>query len=465
MTTENNKAKEPTIKVKEWAEAGNEVFGFLYKLSLLTGALIILFYCTHIGFYPKSLSAGDIFIFLFALFAFATVDIIGVVYGGMAVLWVLGGLAWILGKFAIYKFPKDGKERELEEKVEKKWYPKKEVRLKEPFRNVWMISASIFISAFFFIVLMLGLEKGGDHGEQLVFLLLSFLAAGTILAMAVCFETAPILPSNQSPQKSSSIDDSNYWVFRILFPFSIFIVPIIIGASGLLEVSMKIIGLRSENMPVQVSDENFTKVKAIAEKLDIPIYDCKITKNKEHILYGIDVLWHGVGDVAYVSIGAREKAERKAGKLFAEFSLEDKGIFPITTNEKPLACFELKTDALFDSHKWQIKPNAESGLMSFKQQLIKLGVIESIEIEGHADPMPAHDPDNQTLSDYRAKAVKTWLLEHLPLKENQITAKGEGASKLIVACSDLMSERDRRECNTPNRRVEVIVRVKNTSDG
>jgi OOP family OmpA-OmpF porin len=71
-------------------------------------------------------------------------------------------------------------------------------------------------------------------------------------------------------------------------------------------------------------------------------------------------------------------------------------------------------------------------------------------LEGHSDTIGG-DQYNQELSERRAAAVRTWLVEQAHINPAQIETVGYGASKPIVPASKSPNEQ------APNRRVEVRV--------
>lgn len=452
---------------KEWAEACNALLNLFYKFGILAGASIVMVYCIRLGFHPKDMSVGDALLFLFSLFSFASIEIIGLLYGAASSLWLVCMLAWVTGKFATHKFPlKDDSDRNKQSELflskvvviigeikRLKWLlPETQKRLKASLNNGFLIVVSIFLFLLFGLTCFNIMYKK-EITHPIAIFMLGFWVAGFILLLATALESAPT--KNESNEQSAS---EKRWLPRLYFLAAIFCIPLVIGSPGyMLEMSMQLIGLRVENMPVQVSEENFSKITEIADRIGIPVLDCKISNTKEHIVYGLDVLWHGVGSVAYVRIKSTNKNQNHSAP-YAEFELEDKGVSPITTNNNLSPCFELKADALFDSHQWKIKDENSPALTQLRQQLNNLGEIESVKIIGHTDPIPALNPDNQKLSNYRAEAIKEWMLKQsLKLKENEIHTEGIGSSRPLVICA---KSNDSQECNSSNRRVEIIVRVK-----
>ncbi len=467
----------PSDHIKEFVDTLSSVLGLLYKLAMLGGAFIVLSYCIHIGFHPKGMSIGDALLFFFALFAFAAIDVIGLAYSAVSILWLMALLAKIpkfLGFDAKHKFSSELAEDKVQVTLPNKesksiclwlsrvikWRPYREVRLKHFISGIFL-AVSFLLSLVYFEILHSAFITDNEHSRQIFGLLSGFLSGGMFVALGLVFEFAPV-PIEEL--KNGALEQSgSSWKYKMLLPLSVLVLPILIGAPGLMmEMSMHMIGLRSENAPVQVSEENFTKLTAIADRLGIPILDCR-AQNNERIVYGLDVLWHGIGESAYVHIEDRKNSEHKKEKSYAEFELKDSGVSPIATNQKFTPCFELKTDTLFDSHKWNLKSGAEPVMEAFEQELGNLGKIESVVVTGYSDPMPATVPDNYVLSELRANTIKKWLIEHKLLTEMQVIAHGVGPIKPVVVCPVEHSVEDQRQCNAPNRRVEVVVRLSSFS--
>jgi outer membrane protein OmpA-like peptidoglycan-associated protein len=103
-------------------------------------------------------------------------------------------------------------------------------------------------------------------------------------------------------------------------------------------------------------------------------------------------------------------------------------------------------EVLFDTGKFDLKPAATTSLTQLAE-LLRGYPGSPIVIEGHTDTVgtPAA---NQTLSENRAKAVKTWLVEKGQVPDGCIRTVGFGQTN-PVASNDTADGRQR------NRRVEV----------
>ncbi len=106
-------------------------------------------------------------------------------------------------------------------------------------------------------------------------------------------------------------------------------------------------------------------------------------------------------------------------------------------------------DINFETAKANILPDSRPHLDAVGEVLSKYPQLK-IEIGGHTDSRGS-DAYNLALSRRRAAAVRTYLLQHFPkVKASQLTAKGYGESKPLVA-------NDSPENMAKNRRVEFVV--------
>src|SRR3954447_239475 len=101
---------------------------------------------------------------------------------------------------------------------------------------------------------------------------------------------------------------------------------------------MRMIGIRFEGMPVQVSEENSIKITEVAHLYDIPVLGCRVGKLNNRIIYGINTLWIGMGDTALVELP-------KQGYP-AQVRVNSKGYSPISTKNVVSPCLQLDADTL-----------------------------------------------------------------------------------------------------------------------
>lgn len=121
----------------------------------------------------------------------------------------------------------------------------------------------------------------------------------------------------------------------------------------------------------------------------------------------------------------------------------------------------LAGDALFKSGKFGIKDLSREGKAKLDEVVAKLkgvGEIDQIKVVGHADPT-GKTKANQTLSEARAKSVKSYLIAK-GVKPNVIITSGVGDTQPVVQCDAKLPSAQLKECHAPNRRVEIEIQAK-----
>ncbi|THF64244.1 OmpA family protein [Pseudothauera rhizosphaerae] len=117
---------------------------------------------------------------------------------------------------------------------------------------------------------------------------------------------------------------------------------------------------------------------------------------------------------------------------------------------------KLSADTLFDFDKAVLKPEGKTRLdeLAAQAQDLKLEVILAV---GHTDRIGSDDY-NQRLSERRAAAVKTYLVEK-GIEANRIYTEGKGERQPVTGTTcDKVSPRSKLiACLQPDRRVEVEV--------
>jgi outer membrane protein OmpA-like peptidoglycan-associated protein len=109
---------------------------------------------------------------------------------------------------------------------------------------------------------------------------------------------------------------------------------------------------------------------------------------------------------------------------------------------------ELPADVLFDFDKADIRPDAADALGKLAA-IIAAYPNGRVELSGHTDDKGA-DAYNQRLSERRAAAVKTWLVDRHSLDGSKIATRGEGESRPVA---DNRTDEGRQR----NRRVEALI--------
>ncbi|BAU15294.1 putative outer membrane protein [Leptolyngbya sp. NIES-3755] len=115
----------------------------------------------------------------------------------------------------------------------------------------------------------------------------------------------------------------------------------------------------------------------------------------------------------------------------------------------------LPENILFDFDKADIRPNAKPTLQKLSV-LLKTYQNSPTEIRGYTDSKGS-DEYNQDLSERRAKAVESYLVQNFQVNGDRLTPKGLGKTQPI-APNTKPDGSDDPEGRQKNRRVEVIIR-------
>jgi outer membrane protein OmpA-like peptidoglycan-associated protein len=144
--------------------------------------------------------------------------------------------------------------------------------------------------------------------------------------------------------------------------------------------------------------------------------------------------------------------------LDLQFRIEDvKGaVQALAMKETPTEVkIELSGDILFEFDNADLRPEAQPALQRVLE-IIKQYPRASISIDGYTDAKGA-DAYNLRLSDRRAAAVKSWLVQHGGVNGKQIKTKGWGKAN-PVASNTHPDGSDNPEGRQKNRRVEITVK-------
>ncbi len=118
---------------------------------------------------------------------------------------------------------------------------------------------------------------------------------------------------------------------------------------------------------------------------------------------------------------------------------------PITGDFKTM----LRTDLLFDFGSAELKPEARLSLLKLAA-IIQTNAGALFRLIGHTDTI-GNDAANQALSEARAAAVKTWLVETLRLDGANILTEGRGERETLPSINPAGTAAEQAQ----NRRVEI----------
>lgn len=142
---------------------------------------------------------------------------------------------------------------------------------------------------------------------------------------------------------------------------------------------------------------------------------------------------------------AAEKAELEKKQL--RQSLLDRFNQILETRDTPRGLVVNMADVLFDTGKFNLRPEAREKLARFSGIVLAYPSLQ-FEVEGHTDSVGG-DEYNQTLSEKRAESVRSFLVDN-GLDASKINSRGFGKT-MPVADNGTAQGRQK------NRRVEIIV--------
>ncbi|MDD5199170.1 MAG: OmpA family protein [Terrimicrobiaceae bacterium] len=118
---------------------------------------------------------------------------------------------------------------------------------------------------------------------------------------------------------------------------------------------------------------------------------------------------------------------------------------PLTKETAPI---RMDADVLYDYDSYQLQPQAVASLEKLGT-IIRRNPQLAFAIEGHSD---SHGPDdyNLQLSQYRAEAVKAWLVQNVGIDPARLTTRGFGKTRPLVPPGTIEEE-------SVNRRVEIVL--------
>lgn len=132
---------------------------------------------------------------------------------------------------------------------------------------------------------------------------------------------------------------------------------------------------------------------------------------------------------------------------------------PVVMAEKPAPKkVSFSADSLFDFDKSTIKPEGKRALDKLASDL-RGSTFTVVQVTGHADRIGSR-AHNQRLSESRASAVKSYLVETAAIPVALVSAKGVGSTEPVTKPEDCVGRKPTPKliaCLQPDRRVDVEV--------
>ena len=448
--------------LETWAKAANEAMSATLKLLIAVGALLTFIYCFFfINFFPTGLTAGDTLFFLSIVVGFAIIHFVVLGYSWLATGWLAHPLRVI-------------------NNIRKAW-----TRLKDFVGN----SGALWRTPSFWKDTLKGLFESIDHGLQglmsgvcLALLVLIGVAKSGVVAMALAGMGVVLGLAIDLP-KNANIPSHKKKLAALIFGTIAFLIPVIV-AHEVLEGELKLVfgnlGVRHDRGSIQLSEENFALLRAVAEQNHVALFPCDSEdKMRGRVVSGIDVLWHGIGERSLISISlppvvsdgnhpqpvvgstGSNPSEIVKSKERVRVELKREGMYVIKSDRGlQQRCIDLNEDTLFESGQSELLPGSEKHIEKrIRQMLDSRFHIHKVEVIGHADiqPFSGRHLNNYGLATLRAVRVREAIISTLKLSEDDVTVDSKGATQPKVQCSEKLPTRMMAECLAPNRRVEVRV--------
>lgn len=451
------------IKFTKKIETFSDAMSLAYKAAAGVGALTTFAYLFLIHFFPSGLTPGEVIFFVFIALAFSFTYFVVILYSAFSALWVAHLLTFIIlsprycpadlvkqmfepvpSKFLWWRKFRLGVSRAALNGAS--WVPK--------FAKGWALGIPSFL-----IFSMFAIQAYLSDSVRFT----EICWTGLFIGIAVLALLSEDTTSEQSATRAK---------IRII---GVGFVPLAIictylGLIPFLNVVFQGLGIRADNVTVEMADTEAGNIERISELIHRPLIDCRRTQPGKILVHGADILWTGVGDQTLIRLRAHETTKR--GVFAAErdnipeasFNLETKSLHIIKTKPYADPCFDMPSDLLFDTGEYELSAEAKGRLKDVADTVAKQGNPVKLTVRGHSDPRPITNTlgkekiDNQTLSERRATAVASTLKEQLGNPKLLVVSDGAGSREVRVKCGQGgQTSYELEQCNKPNRRVEVKV--------
>jgi len=451
-------------KITKKIEAFSGAMSLAYKAAASVGALATFTYLFLIHFFPSGLTPGEVIFFVFIALAFSFTYFVVILYSAFSALWVAHLFTFIMlsPRYRPAELVKQMFEPTTADKFpwwrkfrlgitraalnEASWVPK--------FARGWTLGIPSFL-----IFSTFAIQAYLSDSVRFTEICWTGLFIGIVVLTFLSVDT----PSEQSAARDK---------IRILGVgcAPLLIICIYLGPIPLLNVVFQGLGIRADNVTVEMADTEEGNIERISELIHRPLIDCRRTQPGKILVHGADVLWTGVGDQTLIRLRAHETTKRgvfaaeKDNIPEASFNLETKSLHIIKTKPYADPCFDMPSDLLFDTGKFELSTEAKDRLKDVADTIARQGNPVKLTVRGHSDPRPINHIagkekiDNQTLSERRATAVAATLKEQLGNPKLVVVSDGAGSREVRVKCGqEGQTSYELEQCNKPNRRVEVKV--------
>ncbi|MEZ2308907.1 OmpA family protein [Paraburkholderia sp. RCC_158] len=459
---------------KERAELYSAAASLFYKMSASIGAIIVFAYLFEIGFFPTGLTAAEVIFFVFVAMGFGVLYLFLLCYGAVSAIWLVHLLERLRDTLAFKR--RRGKARS------KAWnFPVKPLAcqihrvrfrvtrasrriphvLHPDLRGYVYTLVSVGLCAVLLLLVVVA-KTSSFRG-----LLIGIFFGGFV---ALMFSNV-----NAGKTRATSAKKGRWtsWRFRL---FLALVFPLLLllpfgGATGLIYLVFQQLGIRIPNVSVEVPASELDSVERVSDALRRPLLDCHRSSNGRLLIHHADVLWTSIGNTTYLSFSVNNPV--KPGWFGpdpkplqqATLRLDASSVHVIEARPPLNPCFDLPSDMLFGSARYELTPEANARLKALVSSIQTDGQPVRIIVRGHSDSrrisgqMERDVGDNQRLSERRAAAVAEALRELIKVPGLKITSEGAGSREPKVNCpiGSATTPYEAEQCNAPNRRVEIRV--------
>lgn len=464
---------------KKRVEAASTAMNVVYKLAAGVGALTTFGYLLLIQFFPSGLTPGEVIFFVFIALAFAFTYAVILIYGAMASVWIahlITGLAK-LSQFSkrrllleLFSYPlKDSESVQSKEfaplaNVKQLWRRFRFAATRAAIEDRSLVPS--FARGWFYGLISLTLftlfaiTAYEIHLTQFTEFLFACVLAGFVVLMFLD-------PRHQAkPSKQAMLS-------RFI---GISIVPLVVvfiyaGPTTLLNIVFEGLGIRVQDVTIELPETEIGSMERIQELVRRPLLDCRRPQPNKILVHGADILWTGIGEQTLVQFGPGTKPERsffsprRSLSPTGTIQFDTKSIRIIKAVPRIDPCFDLSSDLLFETGKYDLGSLATARIKELADSIARFGKPKKIVVRGHSDPrriLIATDGskiDNQQLSERRAAAIAESLAKFLNDSKIEIVSEGAGSREPRLTCQQdaNTTSYELDQCNKPNRRVEVRV--------
>jgi hypothetical protein len=311
----------------------------LAKIMLGFGIIFTFLYCMRIGFYPRNMTIADVTMFAFPVFSFSIVMGFGIIFGCAATLWFVISLCF-LTSIAVNRFPhKDGTTIQpflKDFRVLNKIRPAQQARIAAGIDNIWLFIVSLLIFFLMILSILLSYFNNMERFGSIWPMLSGFCVAGFVFSFVFLLKRAPIIAhQNIDSKENENRNFSGFQKFQIFL--IILIIPLCIGGgTEIVKISMRLIGVRADNVSIVVGKDHFTMITGLAEAVGAHTPYCVLPNSDRYIVSGLTVLWHGIGGTAYLEF------DDSPGSRRASFEIKDDDLFVLSTTRILSPCQRLE---------------------------------------------------------------------------------------------------------------------------